>query len=158
VHWALWPWAWVLVRPMPFLDRHRRLRPATVHLPRALPVRTAAGRRPETSTRRMRPVIRVDLTDPVGQVALAQADAVDPARGMGIPSVATSTRPPGVMDLRPGGLVRHQHQRGVDRSRRPEASGRVAQSTIGATRKHRCGIPGSTSGASGSSESGSRCK
>jgi hypothetical protein len=111
---------------------------------------TMAGRRRETSTAR---------ADPVGPgTSMARADRAGPAHGVGIPSVATSTGLRGETDPHPGDGVRRRGRRGADRSRRPGDSGWVAQSTTGATRKRPCGIPRSTSGASGSSGSGSRCR
>ena len=101
-------------------------------------------------------VVQAAQADQVAQVGLAAQ--ADPVHGMGISSVATSAGPRGETGPRRGGLVRRRTQIGADRCPRLEAGGRVAQSTTGATRKHPCGIPGSTSGASISSESGSRCK
>ena len=106
------------------------------------------------------------VLDRADRVATAPADravpettdpAVPAAHGMGMTSVATSTGPRGATDPRPGALARHRDRAGTDRFRRPGDSGGMAPSTTGATTKLPCGIPGSTSGASTSSESGSRC-
>jgi hypothetical protein len=83
--------------------------------------------------------------------------AVPAAHGMATTSVATSTGPRGATDPHPGALARHRDRAGTDRFRRPVDSGGMVPSTTGATTKLPCGIPGSTSGASTSSESGSRC-
>jgi hypothetical protein len=80
-----------------------------------------------------------------------------PAHGAVIPSAATSMAPRGAMERHPGDGVRRHGQRGTGRSRRPAGSGDMAQSITGATTKRPCGIPDLTSGASRSSESGSRC-
>ena len=88
----------------------------------------------------------------------APAGQADPAaHGMATTSAATSTAPRGATDPHPGALVHHRGRTGTDRSHRPGGSGGMVPSTTGATRKTRCGIPSSTSGASTSSESGSRC-
>jgi Protein of unknown function (DUF2563) len=91
-------------------------------------------------------------------VLAAPAAPVDPAHGMEMPSVAISTGPRGVTDPHHGDRVSRRARPGTDRSRRPAGSGGTAPSTTGATRKLPFGTPGSTSGASGSSGSGSRCK
>jgi Protein of unknown function (DUF2563) len=96
--------------------------------------------------------------DPGTSTRTVLAGPVDPAHGMGIPSVAISTGPRGVTDPHLGDPVSRPGRRGTDRSRRPAARGITAPSTTGATRKRPFGIPDSTSGASGSSGSGSRCK
>src|SRR5271155_916806 len=92
----------------------------------------------------------------------ARADPVVPAdpagHGVGTLSVATSTGPRGATMRHPGDGARRHGQGGADRSPRPVVAGEVAQSTTGATRKHRSGMPGSISGALTSSECGSRCK
>lgn len=92
----------------------------------------------------------------VPAVRVARADLA--ALGTGMLSVATSTAPHGEKDPLLGATVSHLGQRGIDRSHRPGVTGITAPSTTGATRKHPCGIPDSTSGASTSSESGFRCK
>ncbi|BBY25866.1 hypothetical protein MSTO_60710 [Mycobacterium stomatepiae] len=94
---------------------------------------------------------RVDLADRVGRVALA-------GRGTGIRTADTSTTRHGATDLPLGVRVNRLGRRGIDPSRRQGARGTMARSTTGATRKLPCGIPVSTPGASGSSESGFRCK
>jgi hypothetical protein len=99
-------------------------------------------------------ITQVDLVVPAGLVA-----RVDPvAHGTEMPSVATSTARRGATDLALGGLVRRRDPHGTVRYLRREAGGMLARSTTTATRKTRSGIPGSTSGALISSESGSRCK
>src|SRR6202453_4268445 len=127
------------------------LRPEPGTTGRAAPLRpvpaTTAPADPAT-TARADPVVRAGLAGPV-----------DPAaRGMEVESVATSTEPRGAMDPRRGDRVSRHRQGGADRSHRRGASGTMAQSTTGATRKHPIGIKGPTSGASISSGSGSRCK
>jgi hypothetical protein len=92
-----------------------------------------------------------DLADPVARA--------DPAHGMEMLSVVTSTTERrGDRAPRPGATVSLPGRTGDDRFRRPADAGTTAPSTTGATRKRRFGIPVSTSGASISSESGSRCK
>ena len=110
------------------------------------------------------PADRTVLVDPADRVAPDPADRTDPAvlaeraaHGMGTPSAATSTEPRGETDLHPGVQVSRRRRHGTGRFHRPVERGTMAQSTIGATRKIRCGIPSSTSGASGSLESGFRC-
>ncbi len=110
-------------------------------------------------------VARADLDTQVDPATTVRAGPVvrvaqaDPAvRGTAMLSVATSTEPRGEKDPLLGATVSHLGQRGTDRSHRQGVTGITAQSTTGATRKHPCGIPVSTSGASTSSESGSRCK
>ena len=130
-----------------------------------------AGRRPRTSTARTHPVNRAGLVDlaargdpraapqdPITRAdRAARADRlVAPANGMGIHTVATSAGPRGETGPHRGGLVSPRRPPGANRCHLREASGSAARSTTGATRKHRCGTPDSTSGASGSSESGFR--
>ena len=124
--------------------------PDPVVLARADRVATAPADRavPETTD----PAVPADL-ETTGCAGLA----VPAAHGMGMTSVATFTGPRGATDPRPGALARHRDRAGTDRFRRPVDSGGMAPSTTGATTKLPCGIPGSTSGASTSSESGSRC-
>ena len=99
-----------------------------------------------------------ETTDPADLETTGCAGlAVPAAHGMGMTSVATFTGPRGATDPRPGALARHRDRAGTDRFRRPVDSGGMVPSTTGATTKLPCGIPGSTSGASTSSESGSRC-
>ena len=86
----------------------------------------------------------------------AQADP-RPAHGAVTPTAATSMAPRGAMERHRGDGVRRHGQRGTSRSLRPAGIGDMAQSTTGAMTKRPCGIPDLTSGASGSSESGSRC-
>jgi hypothetical protein len=102
-------------------------------------------------------VVRADLVVPV--VPVARAVPVGQAvLGTGTLSVATSTEPRGEKDPLPGATASHPGRTGEGRSRRPADGGTMARSTTGATKKHPCGTPDSTSGASTSSESGSRCK
>jgi hypothetical protein len=99
-----------------------------------------------------------ETTDPADLETTGCAGlAVPAAHGMATTSVATSTGPRGATDPHPGALARHRDRAGTDRFRRPVDSGGMVPSTTGATTKLPCGIPGSTSGASTSSESGSRC-
>ena len=91
-------------------------------------------------------------TDPVGPAARAV-----PPHGMGIPSAATSTKRPGATDPHRGVPVSRPGRHGTGRFHRPVERGTMARSTTGATTKIRSGIPSSTSGAFGSSESGFRC-
>jgi hypothetical protein len=130
------------------LDRADRV--ATAPADRAVPETTdpAVPAVPETTD----PAVPADL-ETTGCAGLA----VPAAHGMGMTSVAPFTGPRGATDPRPGALARHRDRAGTDRFRRPGDSGGMAPSTTGATTKLPCGIPGSTSGASTSSESGSRC-
>ena len=99
-------------------------------------------------------MVRVDLVVPADP-----ADPADPAvLGTAMLSVATSTEPRGEKEPLLGATASHPGRTGDGRSRRPADVGTMARSTTGATKKHPCGIPDSTSGASTSSESGSRCK
>ncbi|GAB1813755.1 hypothetical protein MUNTM_27940 [Mycobacterium sp. MUNTM1] len=79
------------------------------------------------------------------------------APGTGTPSAATSMAHRGATDPDRGARARRRGRHGIDRFPRPVGVGTTARSTTGATRKPRSGIPVSTSGASGSSECGSRC-
>src|ERR1700677_2698244 len=136
-----------LLRPDPATTaRADLLRPVPATTAPADPATTA--RADPATTARADPVVRAGLAGPV-----------DPAaRGMEMDSVATSTEPRGALDPRRGDRVSRHRQGGADRSHRRGASGTMAQSTTGATRKHPIGIKGPTSGASISSGSGSRCK
>jgi hypothetical protein len=105
-------------------------------------------------------------TDPAGRVDPATTDPADPETtdragqavlGTATTIAATSTAPPGETAPRPGAQVSHPGRAGTGRFPRPVDSGTMARSTTTATRRIRCGIPGSTSGASTSSEYGSRC-
>ena len=93
---------------------------------------------------------------PVGRATTVPVGLVR-ARGAEIRNVATSTAPRGETGRRRGGPARRRGQIGADRCRRPAGNGTTARSTIGVTRKRPCGIRNSTSGDSGSSESGFRC-
>ena len=121
-----------------------------------------AGAREDTERMKTRPEaakMRVVIAEDSAVVRAGLAGPVDPAaRGMEMDSVATSTEPRGAMDPHRGDRVSRRRQGGADRSHRRGASGTMAQSTTGATRKRLLGIKGSTSGASISSGSGSRCK
>ena len=159
-------WAWAPVRRMPLQHRH--------HWRRALPMtRRDLGRADLARARRAVPrtmVARADLADMARAVLVARADPgtstrTDPvvqadlvAHGTGMTGVAISTGPRGVTDPHPGDRVSRRGRTGTDRFHRPAGSGGMAQSTTGATRKRPFGTPGSTRGASGSSEFGSRCK
>jgi hypothetical protein len=105
-------------------------------------------------------MVRVDLVVPADQAGpVAPADLADLAvLGTAMLSVATSTEPRGEKEPLLGATASHPGRTGDGRSRRPADGGTMARSTTGATKKHPCGIPDSTSGASTSSESGSRCK
>ncbi|GAA4290084.1 hypothetical protein GCM10023161_34050 [Mycobacterium paraffinicum] len=104
--------------------------------------------------------VRVDLVDLVALVALVAP--VDPiiraGPGTEMPSAATSAVLRGVTGRHLGGPASRRGPRGIGRSPRPARSGGMARSTTGATRRLPCGIPDSISGASGSLESGFRCK
>ena len=104
-----------------------------------------------------RAALRAHPADRAALVTPTAPRAHRAAHGMEIRSVAISTGPRGATDPPPGDRVRRRGRSGADRSRRRGGSGWMAQSTTGATRKRPCGIPGSNSGASGSSEFGSRC-
>jgi hypothetical protein len=102
-------------------------------------------------------MVRVDLVVPADQAGpVAPADPA--VLGTAMLSVATSTEPRGEKEPLRGATASHPGRTGDGRSRRPADVGTMARSTTGATKKHPCGIPDSTSGASTSSESGSRCK
>jgi hypothetical protein len=99
-----------------------------------------------------------DPADPVTRVDLrAQARAGPVAHGTGMTSVATSAARPGARGPHLGEQAHRRGRTGAGRSRRPGGNGMMARSTTGATRKRPSGIPASISGASTSSESGSRC-
>jgi hypothetical protein len=102
-------------------------------------------------------MVRVDLVVP-GDQAGPVAPADPAVLGTAMLSVATSTEPRGEKEPLLGATASHPGRTGDGRSRRPADVGTTARSTTGATKKHPCGIPDSTSGASTSSESGSRCK
>jgi hypothetical protein len=114
------------------------------------------------------PAARADLDTQAAPVSMVRVDLVAPADlvgpadpailGTAILSVATSTEPRGEKDPLRGATASHPARTGEGRSRRPADVGTMARSTTGATKKHPSGIPDSTSGASTSSESGSRCK
>jgi hypothetical protein len=78
--------------------------------------------------------------------------------GMAMTTAATSTAHPGETDPHPGVQASRRIPTGADRFPRRVDGGAVARSTTTATTRTRCGIKDSTSGASTSSESGSRCK
>jgi hypothetical protein len=111
-------------------------------------------------------VARADLDTQAATVPVVRADPVVPAAravpvvlGTGTRSVATSTTEPrGDKDPLLGATASHPGRTGEGRSRRPADGGTMARSTTGATKRRPCGTPDSTSGASTSSESGSRCK
>jgi hypothetical protein len=104
-----------------------------------------------------------DRADPADRADLDPTDRADPAvladraaHGTATPSAATSTERRGETDPHPGDRVSRRRRHGTGRFHRPVERGTTARSTTGATRKLRCGIPSSTSGASISSESGFR--
>jgi hypothetical protein len=112
-------------------------------------------------------------TDPADPVDLVTTDPADPAvpaitdpaglaapavLGTAMTTVATSTTLRGGTDPHPGVLASHRDRHGTGRFPRPVDGGTRARSTTGATTKTRSGTKGSTSGASTSSEFGSRCK
>ena len=156
-------------------DRH----PGTIHPPdQTIRAGTVAQAHPAAldrkagPVRKAAPVTRVipetlaapmTMADPrVITRAITRADPVAqagprPAHGAVTPTAATSMAPRGAMERHRGDGVRRHGQRGTGRSRRPAGTGDMAQSTTGAMTKRPCGIPDLTSGASGSSESGSRC-
>jgi len=106
----------------------------------------------------------VDLvtTDPVDRVTtdstVREAPAVPAVLGTAMTTAATSTTLRGGTDPHPGVLASHRDRDGTGRFPRPVDGGTRARSTTGATTKTRSGTKGSTSGASTSSEFGSRCK
>jgi hypothetical protein len=85
------------------------------------------------------------------------ASGAGSARGATTLAVASSM-PHGVTDPRPGVRVRRRHRPGTNHFPRRVDSGPTAQSTTGGSTKRRLGTHSSTSGASTSSESGSRCR
>ena len=165
--------------PITMADRH----PGTIHPPdQTIRAGTVAQAHPAAPDRKAGPVrkaaqvtrvIPETLADPmimadprpiapaITPVARAITPAAQadprPAHGAVIPTAATSMAPRGAMERHPGDGVRRRGRRGTGRSRRPAGSGDMAQSTTGAITKRPCGIPDLTSGASGSSDSGSRC-
>ena len=96
--------------------------------------------------------------DPANPVTRAAPRAHPADHGTGMRSVATSTGPRGATDPHLGDPAHRRGPTGAGRFLRPVGDGSMARSTTGATRKRPCGIPGSTSGDSGSSGFGSRCK
>jgi len=165
--------------PITMADR----RPGTIHPPdQTIRVGTVAQAHPAALDRKAAPVRKADpvtrvipetLADPmimadprpiapaITPVARAITPAAQadprPAHGAVTPTAATSMAPRGAMERHRGDGVRRHGQRGTSRSLRPAGIGDMAQSTTGAMTKRPCGIPDLTSGASGSSESGSRC-
>jgi hypothetical protein len=131
----------------------------TARLARADPVTTARADllRPDPATTAPADPATTAPADPVVRAGLA-GPVAPVARGMEMDSVATSTAPRGAMDPHRGDRVSRRRQGGAGLSHRRGASGTMAQSTTGATRKHPLGTKGSISGASISSGSGSRCK
>ena len=121
-------------------------------------------------------VTYADLADPAVRPRVTSADLADPAvhprvtstdpttttgDHHGTPGTTTgavdSTVPLGVMICRPGAGAHRRRHRGMDRCRRRGDRLR-RQSTTGASRSSRCGIPVTTSGASTSSGSGFRSR
>jgi hypothetical protein len=100
-------------------------------------------------TTRVAPAVPVNAVVPIPTLAVP---------GTVTRSVATSTAPRGATDRLRGGLVSRRDRTGTGRFLRQAGSGEMARSTTGVTRKPLFGTPGSTHGASGCSESGSRCK
>ena len=134
----------------------------------------------DPADRAVRPrVTSADPADPAVRPRVTSADPADPADPAvrppvtsadpttttgdhhGTPGTTTgavdSTVPLGVMICRPGAGVRRRHRRGMDRCQRRGDRLR-RQSTTGASRSSRCGIPVTTSGASTSSGSGFRSR
>jgi hypothetical protein len=118
-------------------------------------------------------LVTMDLAVPVGRAGpecmapVGQADLVVPVTtdlvvpavpGTATTSAVTSTELRGAMDLHPGVPASRHIPTGADHFLPRADAGGVDRSTTTATTKTRCGTPGSTSGASTSSESGSRCK
>ena len=102
------------------------------------------------------PVARADPVGPANAVVPIPTRA-DP--GMATRSVATSAGLRGATVRDRGALALRRDPTGAaGRFLRPVGNGVMARSTTGATRKPPFGTPVSTHGASGSSESGSRCK
>ncbi|BBY01592.1 hypothetical protein MSEO_20910 [Mycobacterium seoulense] len=108
-------------------------------------------------------VDRADRADPADLVTsiirVVPVGRADPgARGTEIHNVVTSAGPRGVTGRRLGDPGSRPVPTGTGRSRRPVATGDMARSTTGDTRRLPSGIPDSISGGSGSSESGFRCR
>jgi len=85
------------------------------------------------------------------------ASGAGSARGATTLAVASSM-PHGATDPPPGVWVRRRHRPGTNHFPRRVDSGPTAQSTTGDSTKRLLGTHSSTSGASTSSESGSRCR
>jgi hypothetical protein len=94
-------------------------------------------------------------TDPVAQEITAQ---VDPADGTATTIAVTSTAHRGVTDPRLGVAESRRGRIGAGRFPRQEGVGTTDQLITTATTRTRSGTRASTSGASTSSECGSRCK
>ena len=130
----------------------------TTRVDRAAPADRATTQavRADPADRATTPAVPVGLVGPANAVVPIPTLA-DP--GMATSNVATSTGLRGVTVRRRGGLAPRRDRTGeAGRFLRPVGTGIMARSTTGATRKPPFGTPGSTHGASGSSESGSRCK
>ena len=184
---ALRRWVWAPVWRTPLPDRNRRLPAATMAPPRPeISIRRpdpmipadlvaqadAITRADRVAQADLGPIILAAPAD-LGPIILAAPAAPGPtilaapaapavpadqaAHGAAIRSAATSTAPRGEMDPHPGDPARRRGRPGIGRSHRPAGNGGMAPSTTGATTRRPSGIAGSTSGASGSSESGSRC-
>ena len=108
---------------------------------------------------------RVTSADPADPAVHPRVTSADPTTTTGdhhgTPGTTTgavdSTVPLGVMICRPGAGAHRRRHRGMDRCRRRGDRLR-RQSTTGASRSSRCGIPVTTSGASTSSGSGFRSR
>jgi hypothetical protein len=104
-----------------------------------------------------------DPADPVGLVTMDQVDQaitdlVAPEGGTATTTAATSTAPRGVTDPRLGVAGSRHGRTGAGRFPRQEGVGTTDQLITTATTRTRSGTRVSTSGASISSECGSRCK
>ena len=120
----------------------------------------------DPADRAVRPrVTSADPADPADPAVRPPVTSADPTTTTGdhhgTPGTTTgavdSTVPLGVMICRPGAGAHRRRHRGMDRCRRRGDRLR-RQSTTGASRSSRCGIPVTTSGASTSSGSGFRSR
>ena len=137
--------------------------PATTAVPvgQAVPVGPVAQAVQVTSVDPAVPATTVDLAAPA--TSAVQGTTADPAvqetgdPGRAMPSAA-STVSRGATEQRRGAGGHPRVPDGVDRSLPRAECGTKGRSTTGASKRTRFGIGTKTVGASGSSESGSRCK
>jgi hypothetical protein len=100
------------------------------------------------------------LTTPTSTTTISTATtASDVGSARGVTTLAVAfAMPHGATDPRPGVRVRRRRRPGTNHFRRRVDNGPTAQSTTGDSTKRLPGNHSSTSGASTSSESGSRCR